>query len=73
MKQGKIAQFTRDTIHVILLKTIQYIVSQILQMQWPVILYVVVCRHANQPYKLVSIVFSIPYSDFSYNFNIVYL
>ena len=60
-------QFTFDAIDVILLKTIQYIASQLLQMRWPVILAVVVCRHGNQLYKLLSIIFRRPYNAFSYN------
>ena len=65
--KGKIWQVLRGIIHVILLKTLQYLLSQILQMTRPVILVVLVCRHANVLRNIVSFTFSSPYSAFSYN------
>ena len=67
-RKGKIGQLMLGITHVILLKTLQYLRSQFLQTKWPVIHDVVVCRHANLPYKVVSIVFSSLYITFSYNF-----
>ena len=66
--KGKIGWASLGTIHVMLLKTLQYLLSQISQTRWPVILDVDMFRHANLPYKIVSIVFSSPYSTFNYNF-----
>ena len=50
--KGTIAHSGLDIIQVILLNTLQHLISQILQTGWPVILDVVVCRHANIPLKL---------------------
>ena len=60
--RGKIEQSMIFINQVILLETLQYILSEILQTRWPVILDVVVCRHATVPDKIVSIVGNSPYS-----------
>ena len=52
-------------IHVILLRTLQYLLYQILQMRWLVIVSVAVYRHVNLSYKILSTVSSRPYNAFS--------
>ena len=49
-----------DIIHVIVLKILQILLSQILQMIWPLILDVVVCRHPILSYKIVSFILLVP-------------
>ena len=46
-KKGKIGQTYLGIIHVTVVKALQYFLSQILQMRWPVILDVVMWRYAN--------------------------
>ena len=58
-RNGKIGLATLDIIHEVLLKTLQYILSQILQTGWPVILDIVVYRHLSLPYKVVTIILNI--------------
>ena len=65
-KIGKIEQSRLGTIHLILLKSLQYVLSQILQMRCPVI-HDVVVQTRNLVYKIVSIVFSSLYRAFNYN------
>ena len=74
-KKGKIWKATLDIIHVIQLKTLQYLLSQILQIRWPVILDVVVCRHTNLIHKIeYFVLFSSSYIALKYNFfNKLYL
>ena len=64
---GKIVQALLGVINATLLKAIQYVLSQILQVRWPVILDTVVCRHADLPYNIVGIVFRNQCSAFSHN------
>ena len=71
-RNGKIDHVRLGTIHVTLKKTLQYLLSKILQTRLPVVLVEVVCRQAKLPYQIiVSIVFSAPYSIFCCNFNIL--
>ena len=55
LKKGKIGQTMFCIIHVILLESLQYLLSQILQTKLPVILDIIVVRHANLRTLIVSI------------------
>ena len=66
--RGKIGQAKLRTISVVLVETLQYLLSQILQMRLPVILSIVVYRRTSLPHKMVNIVFSTTYSTVKYNF-----
>ena len=59
-KNGKTGLAALGIIDSVLLRILQYRLSQILLTRWPVILGVFVCRHQNLPYKISSIIFTIP-------------
>ena len=65
---GKIVHAVLGKTSCITTEKLQYPLSQILQARWPVIIDAIVCRHANPPYKIVSIVLCSPYSAYSYNY-----
>ena len=65
---GKIEQVVLLIFHVILMKILQYLLGQILKMRRPVILDVLVCRHANLVNKIISIILIRSYSASTYNF-----
>ena len=67
-KKGKIGMIVFCIIHLILPKPLQYLLNQILQKRWPVILAIVVRRHTSLHYKIINIVVSSPYSVICYNF-----
>ena len=67
-RKGKNSLTMLGIIHVIVLNTLQYILRQIVQMRWSVILDVVVCRPPNLIYKTVHVFLDRFYSAFSYNF-----
>ena len=58
VRNGKIGVAQFDIIHVKRQKALQYPLSQVLQMRWPVLLDVVANRHPDTPYKYVSIIFN---------------
>ena len=60
-------------IHVILLKSLQYLLSQILQTKLPIILGIIVCRHVNLPILILSIVLVAHSLVLAISFNISYL
>ena len=66
--RGKIGQAKLLKISVVLVETLQYILSQILQMRLHVILSIVVYRCTSLPHKMVNIVYSTTYSTVKYNF-----
>ena len=71
--KGKIDHVRFVSIHVNLKKTVQYLLSQILQIRLLGFLDVVVCRHTELPHKIVSIVSISPDSVFSHNFYYYYV
>ena len=67
-KNGKIGLASLGIIYSVLLKTLQYLLSQVSQTRWPFIHDVLVCRHQNLPYQIISIIFTSPYMAFKYDF-----
>ena len=72
-KEGKIVMAVLGIIHVIVLKTLQYLLSQTLQTRWPIILDLIVCRLPDLPYKFISIIYTSLYSVWATTFGISYL
>ena len=66
-EKGKISHSNLGTIHAILQKTLQCLLSQILRKRWPVIHDLVMYRHAIYRTRFVSIVFSSLYNAFHHN------
>ena len=60
IEKGKIKHVLLGIIHVVLLKTLQHILSKNVQMRWPVILDIVVPRHAIYHTKLQVLFLVVP-------------